>query len=69
MVVAFSIIMNIDDVIYAFKKLAIIEVLITSPVLIYCMFNLNQQTISVIAGILFVYFITLVLFVIYLIQS
>lgn len=61
--------MDIDDVIYAFKKLAIIEVVITSPVLIYCMFNPNQQTISVIAGILLVYLITFLLFICYLMRT
>ena len=61
--------MDIEDVHYAFKKLAIIELMVTLPVIIVCLFDLNQQTMSVILGILFVYFITFVLFVIYLIQA
>ncbi len=61
--------MKLEDVNYAFKKLVIVEATITSPALIYCMFNLNQQTMSVIAGILFIYLITFFLFVIYLLQT
>lgn len=61
--------MRYEDVIYAFKRLAIAEVIVTVPVLIFCFINLNIHTASVILGLCFVYFITFALFLVYSVLS
>lgn len=57
---------NESDIYSAFKKLGEIELALFTPVLIYCVFNINPKTLGIILGLLFIVLITLVIFAIYL---